>query len=93
MSLALDPQVANWIGFAGTFCIIAAYAYLTFVDRPNPFVLHGTNLTGAALLTVSLLVHTNLASLVLEGFWAAIAIYGLVKAVRMRGAKVTGSEP
>ena len=78
--MMLDPDVANWIGFAGTFCIIAAYAYLTFTDRPNAFVLHGTNLAGAALLTVSLLVHTNVASLVLEGFWAAIAIYGLVKA-------------
>jgi len=82
--MSLDPDVANWIGFAGTFCIIAAYAYLTFVDEPNPFVLHGTNLTGAALLTVSLLVHTNIASLVLEGFWAAIAIYGLAKALRAR---------
>jgi len=41
-------------------------------------------LLGAALLTVSLLVHTNWPSLVLEGFWAAIAIYGLVKAIRSR---------
>ena len=82
--MTLDPDVANWIGFAGTFCIIAAYAYLTFVEAPNPFVLHGTNLAGAALLTVSLLVHTNIASLVLEGFWAAIAIYGLAKALRAR---------
>ena len=82
--MSLDPQVANWIGFAGTFCIIAAYAYLTVFEKPNPFVLHGTNLAGAALLTVSLLVHTNLASLVLEGFWAAIAIYGLAKALMAR---------
>ena len=37
---------------------------------------------GAALLTVSLLVHTNWPSLVLEGFWAAIAIFGIAKAVR-----------
>ena len=80
--MTLDPDIANWIGFAGTFCIIAAYTYLTLVDEPNPFVLHGTNLTGAALLTVSLLVHTNIASLVLEGFWAAIAIYGLIKALK-----------
>ncbi|KWV96478.1 permease [Erythrobacter sp. AP23] len=65
-------------------CIIAAYAYLTWKEDPNPFVLHGTNLTGAALLTVSLLVHTNWPSLVLEGFWAAIAIWGLAKAVRAR---------
>lgn len=77
---------ASWVGFAGTACIIAAYAYLTWVERPNPFVLHGTNLAGAALLTVSLLVHTNWPSLVLEGFWAAIAIYGLAKALRRRDA-------
>lgn len=74
------------VGFAGMACIIAAYAYLTFKSDPNPFVLHGTNLAGAALLTVSLVVHTNLPSLVLEGFWAAIAIYGLAKALRQRKA-------
>jgi hypothetical protein len=78
------PDIYTVVGFAGMACIIAAYAYLTFDQAPNPFVLHGTNLAGAALLTVSLLVHTNLPSLVLEGFWAAIAIYGLVKALRQR---------
>ena len=72
------------IGFVGTACIIGAYAYLTWVDEPNPFILHGINLTGAALLTISLLVHTNWPSLVLEGFWAAIAIFGIAKAVRAR---------
>ncbi|MCV0381972.1 MAG: permease [Erythrobacter sp.] len=73
---------ASWVGFAGTACIIGAYAYLTLNEKPNPFLLHGTNLAGAALLTVSLVVHTNWPSLVLEGFWAAIAIYGLTKALR-----------
>ena len=75
---------ASWVGFVGTACIIGAYGYLTIKDAPNPFVLHGTNLMGAALLTVSLLVHTNWPSLVLEGFWAAIAVWGLAKAVRGR---------
>ena len=78
MSDALDIYSA--IGFVGMACIIAAYAYLTWRDEPNPFILHGTNLVGAALLTVSLLVHTNWPSLVLEGFWAAIAVWGLAKA-------------
>ncbi len=82
MSQALD--IYSLIGFVGTACIIAAYAYLTYVDKPNPFVLHGTNLAGAALLTISLLVHTNWPSLVLEGFWAAIAVYGIAKALRAR---------
>ena len=75
---------ATVIGFVGMACIIGAYAYLTWRENPNPFVLHGTNLTGAALLTVSLLVHTNWPSLVLEGFWAAIAIWGLAKALKSR---------
>lgn len=77
-------DTAALIGFLGTACIIAAYAYLTWKSEPDPFVLHGTNLLGAALLTVSLLVHTNWPSLVLEGFWAAIAVWGLAKAARDR---------
>lgn len=80
--IALDW--ATLAGFLGTVCIIAAYAYLTFYEAPNAFVLHGTNLAGAGLLTISLLVHMNLPSLVLEGFWAAIALFGLGKAVRAR---------
>ena len=80
-------EIYSIIGFVGTACIIGAYAYLTLKDDPNLFILHRTNLTGAALLTVSLLVHTNWPSLVLEGFWAAIAIVGLAKAVRSRSAK------
>jgi hypothetical protein len=82
---ALD--IYSVIGFVGTAFIIGAYAYLTYSDKPNPFILHGTNLAGAALLTISLLVHTNWPSLVLEGFWAAIALFGLWKALRMRGVR------
>lgn len=82
MTTPLD--IYSLIGFVGTACIITAYAYLTYVDEPNPYILHGTNLAGAALLTVSLLVHTNWPSLVLEGFWAAIAVFGLVKALRRK---------
>ena len=90
MTMPLDW--ASIVGFAGTACIIGAYAYLTLAKATNPFVLHGTNLVGAALLTVSLLVHTNWASLVLEGFWASIAIFGLVRASRAR-ARAANGEP
>lgn len=82
MTIPLD--IYSIIGFVGTACIIGAYAYLTYSDKPNPFFLHGTNLAGAALLTISLLVHTNWPSLVLEGFWAAIAVFGIWKALRTR---------
>lgn len=80
----MEIDTATLIGFVGMACIIGAYAYLTWSTAPNPFILHGTNLAGAALLTISLLVHTNWPSLVLEGFWAAIAIWGLWKAFRSR---------
>ncbi len=75
---------AAWVGFVGTACVIGAYAYLTSTDKPNPFILHGTNLAGAALLTVSLVFHTNWPSLVSEAFWPAIAVWALSKAARGR---------
>ncbi len=83
----MNSELANYIGFAGMACIIFAYAYITGNKAPNPFVQHGVNLLGAALLTISLTVHTNLASLVLEGFWAAIAIWGLTRAIVTRRNK------
>ncbi len=83
--LGLSALVANFCGFAGMAFIIAAYAYATGAASPNPFVQHGVNLAGAVLLTLSLLVSLNPASLVLEGFWAAIALWGLGRALARRG--------
>ena len=89
MNTPLDwPSI---IGLVGTACIIGAYAYLTLARATNPLLLHGTNLLGAALLTVSLVYHTNWASLVLEFFWASIALLGLWRALRERRKK--GQEP
>ncbi len=81
----MNELAANIAGFIGMGCIIFAYGYATQVKAPNPFVQHGVNLVGAGLLTISLMVNLNPASLVLEFFWAAIAIWGLVKAFRNRG--------
>ena len=80
----IDATTANVIGYLGTACIVFAYAYVTAKAEPNPFVQHGVNLVGAALLTISLMVNTNVPSLVLEAFWAAIAIWGLAKAIHAR---------
>ena len=82
----MTETLANIAGFAGMACIIFAYWYQTSRSAPDPFVQHGVNLAGAALLTVSLLVNMNPASLVLEFFWGAIAIWGLAKAWRSRSA-------
>lgn len=83
----MNPVLANAAGFVGMACVIFAYGYATQAKDANPFVQHGVNLAGAALLTVSLMVNLNPASLVLEFFWASIAIWGLTKAFRQRGDK------
>ncbi len=93
MLIALDPLLADICGFIGMACVIFAYGYMTGKTDPNPFVQHGVNLAGAALLTVSLLVHLNPASLVLEGFWASIALWGLAKAVRQRKQERKAAAP
>lgn len=82
MILPIGETLANLCGFAGMASVVIAYAYGTGKTAPNPYVQHGLNLAGSILLTVSLLVNLNPASLVLEAFWSSIAIYGLVKAAR-----------
>ena len=84
----IDGLTANVIGILGSALIVSAYAYNVYARAVNPFVYNGTNLLGALLLTISLLVHFNLASLLLEFVWIIIAIGGLIKASRdQAGAK------
>lgn len=80
----MSADAANVAGFIGMALIVTAYAYLTASTAANPFILHGMNLAGAALLVASLLVNRNLPSLMLESIWAAVAISGLAKAILSR---------
>ena len=80
----MTSETANTIGFIGMALIVAAYAYVTASKAANPYVLHGMNLAGAALLIASLLVNRNLPSLVLELTWAVVATAGLAKAATRR---------
>jgi peptidoglycan/LPS O-acetylase OafA/YrhL len=81
----MTPILANYVGFAGMALIVSAYAYVTASRAANPFVLHGLNLVGAALLILSLTVNRNLPSMVLESVWAIVALFGLGKALLSRG--------
>ncbi|VWX59110.1 CBU_0592 family membrane protein [Sphingorhabdus sp. 109] len=78
----VDGLTANVIGIMGSILVVSAYAYNVYADTVNPFVYNGTNLLGALLLTISLLVHFNLASFLLEMVWISIALGGLWKAYR-----------
>ena len=78
----LDGFSANVIGIFGSIMIVSAYAYNVYAPTVNAFIYNGTNLLGALLLTVSLMVHFNLASFLLEMVWITIAVGGLWKAFR-----------
>ncbi|MEO9601581.1 hypothetical protein [Parasphingorhabdus sp.] len=76
----IDGFSANVIGILGSALIVFAYGYNVYSKQVNPFVYNGTNLVGALLLALSLMVHFNLASLLLEIVWIMIAVGGLWKA-------------
>lgn len=82
----MSGGLANLIGFAGSGLIVAAYLYLTLAKTMNAFVYNGLNLAGAALLLVSLTVHYNLPTIVLEIVWMTVALIGLWRAWRGRAA-------
>ena len=86
MMLPISSFTADLIGFAGSFLIVSAYAYSNLTAQMNLLLFNLLNLAGAALLTISLLVNFNLPTLVLEIVWMAIALFGIVRAVRARSA-------
>ncbi|SNS59130.1 CBU_0592 family membrane protein [Sphingopyxis indica] len=77
----LSGTAANVIGLVGTACVLAAFAYINLTAKPNGVLFNAANLIGALLLMISLLVHFNLASFLLEIAWASIALWGLARAL------------
>jgi hypothetical protein len=70
-------------GLVGTACFVLAYfATLQEWIAPSDWRFPAINLLGAALVLTSLIDAWNLPSVVLECFWGAISIYGLVRSAR-----------
>jgi len=80
----ISPFAADLIGFAGSACIIAAFAYSNVSQSMNLLLFNAVNFIGAALLAISLTVNYNLPTMVLEIVWMAIALFGIAKALRQR---------
>ena len=78
----ISSFVADLIGFAGSFCIVAAFAYSNMAKSMNLLLFNVVNFIGAALLAISLTVNYNLPTMVLEIVWMVIALFGIVKALR-----------
>ena len=82
----ISPFAADIIGFIGSFCIVAAFAYSNMAKQMNLLLFNAVNFVGAALLAISLTVNYNLPTMVLEIVWMGIALFGMVKALRDRSA-------
>lgn len=80
----LSPGLADIVGLIGSALVVAAFAYSNLAERLDLLLFNLLNLAGAALLVVSLTVHFNLASMVLEFVWMTIALFGLGRALLRR---------
>jgi hypothetical protein len=75
----MNPVLADVVGLVGSGLMVVAYAYSNMAKTMNFLVFNLLNLVGSLLLIASLMVHFNLASMLLEIVWSIIAILGLVK--------------
>lgn len=73
----LIAEIAGWYGAAA---VITAYSLVTFeVINANGYVFQLLNLTGAlGIMTLAVFKHVS-QSVVINIFWAAIAIFALIK--------------
>jgi len=68
------------IGFLGMIFIIYAYFLLQIGKYDSKSLqFQYINLIGAILLLISLCVHFNLGSFIIEVFWILITLYGIIK--------------
>ncbi|MBN2963854.1 hypothetical protein JWV37_03590 [Sulfurospirillum sp. T05] len=80
-------DIFQWIGFFGMACVVYAY-FLIQAEKVHKSdkLYQWLNLIGAILLIISLLVHFNLGSFLIEVFWIGITVYGMVKSKKKKRA-------
>ncbi|AXH11740.1 CBU_0592 family membrane protein [Halarcobacter bivalviorum] len=71
-------DIYQFIGFVGMLFVVLAY----FLLQTNKYTISSLpyqvlNLVGAILLFISLCVHFNLGSFIIEVFWILITLYGM----------------
>lgn len=81
-------DIYQWIGFVGMAFVVIAY----FLLQINKYTIKSLqyqllNLVGAILLLISLFVHFNLGSFIIEVFWIIITIYGIAVNIKDKKKK------
>lgn len=81
-------DIYQWIGFVGMAFVVIAYLLL----QVNKYTIKSLeyqllNLVGAILLLISLFVHFNLGSFIIEVFWIIITLYGIFANIKAKKKK------
>lgn len=85
---------ANVIGMVGTTIVVGTYMMLQMGKISNESLSFNVlNLVGAIFLLLSLLVHFNLASMVIEVFWILASLIGLWRYLKSRTDKTPSHTP
>ena len=73
------------VGTTGTLIVVAAYfaTQLRYLNS-DALLFPAVNLGGSLLIAFSLIFNFNLASALMEVFWIAISIFGIVQCLRQR---------
>jgi len=86
-------DIYQWAGFVGMLFVVLAYLFL----QMNKYTIRSLqyqllNLIGAILLLISLFVHFNLGSFIIEVFWIIITVYGIVINLKDKNRKTENKE-
>jgi hypothetical protein len=73
-------QAVDWLGFVGVFQILLAY-FLNVTDKVlnTSLIFILLNLIGATMACIASILLDYLPFIILEGIWALIALYSLIK--------------
>lgn len=83
---------ADIIGMVGTSMVVGTYFLLQLNKLDAKGLAYNVwNLLGAVLLLISLLIHFNLASFVIEIFWIAASLVGLFNYYRRQTKSAANS--
>lgn len=87
-----DTDTYSIIGLIGMIMIVIAY-YLNLMGRLHIKQIRYSlmNLMGALLLLLSLCFHFNLGSFMIEIFWVAISLVGVLRSFRQSAQKPSGT--
>ena len=80
--------IVDAVGSAGALVVVAAYfATQMRMMNSDDLAFPVVNLVGSVLIVYSLLQNFNLASMLIESFWIAISVIGIIQHFRLRRAR------